>query len=208
MKNSIFLNPTQLLRQAMLLLFLGLFFASTNLQAQGVRLNGNDKVRMEIIKKESIALLNQMGDIMGRNLGRRISPVQKTTLTFGDNGTMNGVVVDPDLDDITLGYQCDPPGISTPDPCDEATSNGKPLSGSDRVKMRMIQKEMKANADAIGSIIGRTLGKRLTPVKKITLIINPDRGTMSAQIVDPELDDILLGYYCDPPGVCQENPCE
>ena len=74
-----------------------------------------------------------------------------------------------------------------------------------REQMRILKKESQQLIDEMAIIIGRNLDKKLLPVGKFDITFGKDGETTSATITHG--DEITIGYYCDPPGICSSEPC-
>lgn len=84
---------------------------------------------------------------------------------------------------------------------DHIPKNGKP-STEDKQHIDDISKEINERLEEFGTIIFRCLGKETgSTFSKVTF----ERSEKGISVT--ATDNQMIGYYCDPPGVCQEQPC-
>ncbi|MBL7793808.1 MAG: hypothetical protein JNK77_15880 [Saprospiraceae bacterium] len=86
-------------------------------------------------------------------------------------------------------------------------SKSQKWSKEEKEKMDVLQNEVIRKIEEIATITGRLLGKKLSPVGKFEVNINENRTETSGKVT-PLDDELVIGYYCDPPGICSTDPCE
>ena len=91
---------------------------------------------------------------------------------------------------------------------DNNLKNGKP-SVEDKQHLDVLSKEINERLDEFSSIIFKSLGKETGSTLSKVSFERSEKGIRAAAevIVDDPDNEMTLGYYCDPPGVCQTTPC-
>jgi hypothetical protein len=88
-----------------------------------------------------------------------------------------------------------------------SSSRTKKLTKEDKARVDVLQDEVIGRIDEIGMITGRLLGKKLSPIGKFEMSISENRTETKGKVT-PLDDELVVGYYCDPPGICTPEPCE
>lgn len=171
---------------------------------KSVALSDRENRKMKTLQRESMVIINRIATLMGRNLRQNFLPVGSFEITTNKNGSQNGTVTPLD-DEITIGYECDPPGVSQMEPCGSTASSGIAFTSEQLIAMRTYKRQLSEKVDQMAKIMSGALNRNLLPVGKFKITANGD-GTFGGTVT-PLDDEITIGYYCDPPGVCQSKPC-
>ena len=176
---------------------------SSGNETPAVFLLPSENERMRKLNEKCVSIMSDMARIIGKKLGKNLLPFREFEISADPSGS-SAAKVTPLDDEITIGYYCDPPGVCQPDPCGSASSAAKHLTAGELEKMRALKSSLFTVINDIGRLMGHTLKRDLLPFSKFRISQQSGRTT---SVVIPLDDEITIGYYCDPPGVCQSEPC-
>lgn len=82
----------------------------------GKKLSENDYQLMQRLQSKLSVKIDEIAKITGKNINKTLVPVGKFEMSMKSDGTgVNAVITHGD--EIIIGYECDPPGISSMEPC-------------------------------------------------------------------------------------------
>ena len=171
-----------------------------------VKLVGQDSVQMKSLEANAIDQINAISFIIGRALDVDFGDLHSLVVEKDPKTDDIMIEVIPLDDQITLGYYCEPEGTCQIEPCGKSVAKPKPLKPLDVFRMKKAKESLLSSLNEASTLIGKSLRKDFSATKRWALVLKQSRNTIDIE-VEPLDDEITLGWWCDPPGVCQSTPC-